>query len=64
MAYEAKEIEKKWQEIWLKNGEFEPKDDYSLPKKYIFISPNSWVNIMLNGGIFSWHSKTVKTYWV
>ncbi len=28
-------IEKKWQEIWLKNGEFEPKDDYSLPKKYI-----------------------------
>lgn len=35
MAYEAKEIEKKWQEIWLKNGEFEPKDDYSLPKKYI-----------------------------
>lgn len=35
MAYEAKEIEKKWQEIWSKNGEFEPKDDYSMPKKYI-----------------------------
>lgn len=35
MAYEAKKVEKKWQEIWIKNGEFEPKDDYSLPKKYI-----------------------------
>lgn len=35
MAYEAKKIEKKWQEIWSKNGEFEPKDDYSMPKKYI-----------------------------
>ncbi|MBN7288631.1 MULTISPECIES: leucine--tRNA ligase [Campylobacter] len=33
--YEAAKIEKKWQEIWHKNGEFEPKDDYTLPKKYI-----------------------------
>lgn len=35
MAYDAKKIEKKWQEIWIKNGEFEPLDDYTLPKKYI-----------------------------
>lgn len=35
MAYEPLKIEKKWQEIWVKSGEFEPKDDYSLPKKYI-----------------------------
>ena len=35
LKYEPAEIEKKWREIWAKNGEFEPKDDYSLPKKYI-----------------------------
>ncbi|MBZ7959254.1 leucine--tRNA ligase [Campylobacter molothri] len=35
MAYEARSIEKKWQEIWDKNNYFEPKDDFSLPKKYI-----------------------------
>lgn len=35
MGYDSLEIEKKWQEIWEKNGDFEPKDDYSLPKKYI-----------------------------
>ncbi|MBZ7953590.1 leucine--tRNA ligase [Campylobacter sp. W0018] len=35
MAYEAKSIEKKWQEIWDKNNYFEPKNDFSLPKKYI-----------------------------
>ncbi|MDO5045079.1 leucine--tRNA ligase [Campylobacter sp.] len=35
LKYEASKIEKKWQEIWSKNGEFEPKDDYILPKKYI-----------------------------
>ena len=35
LKYEPAKIEKKWQEIWSKNGEFEPKDDYSLPKKYI-----------------------------
>ena len=35
LKYEPAKIEKKWQEIWSKNGEFEPKDDNSLPKKYI-----------------------------
>ncbi|WP_169942046.1 leucine--tRNA ligase [Campylobacter sp. RM15925] len=35
LKYDALKIEKKWQEIWLKDEEFEPKDDYSLPKKYI-----------------------------
>ncbi|MBE3608967.1 leucine--tRNA ligase [Campylobacter californiensis] len=35
LKYNALDVEKKWQEIWAKNGEFEPKDDYSLPKKYI-----------------------------
>ena len=35
LKYEPSKIEKKWQEIWNKSGEFEPKDDYSLPKKYI-----------------------------
>ncbi len=28
-------IEKKWQEFWRENKSFEPKDDFSLPKKYI-----------------------------
>ncbi|WP_069638298.1 leucine--tRNA ligase [Campylobacter pinnipediorum] len=35
MAYEPLKIEKKWQEKWQETGEFEPKDDYTLPKKYI-----------------------------
>lgn len=35
MNYDAKKIEKTWQEIWIKNQEFEPKDDYNLKKKYI-----------------------------
>lgn len=35
MPYNAKEIEKKWQEIWDKEQSFEPSDDFSLPKKYI-----------------------------
>ncbi|TQR60813.1 leucine--tRNA ligase [Campylobacter troglodytis] len=35
MPYNAKDIEKKWQEIWEKEQSFEPKDDFSLPKKYI-----------------------------
>ncbi|CAD7287266.1 leucine--tRNA ligase [Campylobacter suis] len=35
LKYDALNIEKKWQEIWSKNEEFEPKDDYTLPKKYI-----------------------------
>lgn len=35
MSYNPKDIERKWQKIWQENGEFEPKDDLSLPKKYI-----------------------------
>ena len=35
MPYDSKSIELKWQKIWDKEGAFEPKDDYSLPKKYI-----------------------------
>ncbi|RAZ26227.1 leucine--tRNA ligase [Campylobacter hyointestinalis] len=35
MEYNAKNIEYKWQEIWKKNGYAEPKDDYTMPKKYI-----------------------------
>lgn len=35
MPYDAKKIEKKWQEIWDKGDKFEPLDDFSLPKKYI-----------------------------
>ena len=42
IKYEPLKIEKKWQEIWDKNEEFEPKDDLSLPKKiypkYVSIS--------------------------
>ncbi|CAM2845839.1 leucine--tRNA ligase [Helicobacter burdigaliensis] len=35
MEYNAKEIEKKWQNIWEESGEYEPKADKSKPKKYI-----------------------------
>lgn len=35
MNYNAKEIEKKWQKIWVDSRAFEPKDDFTLPKKYI-----------------------------
>ncbi len=35
MGYNPSEIEKKWQDIWERNGSFEPSDDRSLPKKYI-----------------------------
>ena len=35
MSYNAKDIEQKWQELWDKEQSFEPKEDYSLPKKYI-----------------------------
>lgn len=35
MSYESHKIEKKWQELWEKEKAFEPKEDYSLPKKYI-----------------------------
>ncbi|TDV24385.1 leucyl-tRNA synthetase [Mycoplasmopsis mustelae] len=33
--YNFNEIEKKWQDFWLKEKKFEPIDNYSLPKKYI-----------------------------
>ncbi|MCI6989645.1 MAG: leucine--tRNA ligase [Campylobacter sp.] len=33
--YDSKFIEEKWQKIWQESGEFEPKDDYLMPKKYI-----------------------------
>ncbi|MCI7046644.1 leucine--tRNA ligase [Helicobacter sp.] len=35
MEYYAKGIEKKWQDFWENSGEYEPKEDKSLPKKYI-----------------------------
>ncbi len=35
MDYDAKSIEKKWQDFWDKNDSYEPQDDKSLPKKYI-----------------------------
>ncbi|WP_086303970.1 leucine--tRNA ligase [Campylobacter devanensis] len=35
MQYVAKDIEYKWQTAWRDSGYSEPKDDYSLPKKYI-----------------------------
>lgn len=35
MSYNAKEIEKKWQNIWVESSVFEPSDDFSRPKKYI-----------------------------
>jgi len=33
--YNPQKIEKKWQQIWEETKEFEPKKDYTLPKKYI-----------------------------
>ena len=35
MSYNPLEIEKKWQKIWEESGEFEPKEDKNLEKKYI-----------------------------
>ena len=35
MQYNAKKIEKKWQNEWKNTKFYEPKDDLSLPKKYI-----------------------------
>ena len=35
MEYNAKPIEKKWQNFWSENKSFEPSDDYSKEKKYI-----------------------------
>lgn len=33
--YNFKEIEKKWQKYWIENNSFEPKNDFSMPKKYV-----------------------------
>ena len=35
MTYNPREVEKKWQKKWQDSNEFEPKSDFSLPKKYI-----------------------------
>jgi leucyl-tRNA synthetase len=35
VSYNPQEIETKWQKIWDEEQAFEPKDDYSLEKKYI-----------------------------
>jgi len=35
VSYNPSEIEKKWQDIWDKEEAYEPKDDKTLPKKYI-----------------------------
>ena len=35
MEYNAKSLESKWQKFWEESGEYEPKEDKSLPKKYI-----------------------------
>ena len=35
MEYNPKVIEKKWQEFWESSNAYEPKEDQSLPKKYI-----------------------------
>ncbi len=35
MQYNPSEIELKWQKIWDENKSFEPKEDKTLPKKYI-----------------------------
>ena len=37
MAYDFKEIEKKWQNIWEKEETFKAKTDYSLPKYYVLV---------------------------
>lgn len=33
--YNFLDIEKKWQDFWIENQVFEPKNDFTLPKKYI-----------------------------
>lgn len=35
MEYNPKVIEKKWQKFWEESGAYEPKENKSLPKKYI-----------------------------
>lgn len=37
MRYDFAAIEKKWQDIWEKNGTFKAKDDYTLPKYYALV---------------------------
>ena len=34
--YDSKKLELKWQEIWDKEGIFEPKKDYNLQKNIFF----------------------------
>ena len=34
MAYNFKDIEKKWQEKWYSEGTFNAKDDYTMKKWY------------------------------
>jgi len=35
LEYNAQSLEKKWQEYWADNRSFEPKEDFTLEKKYI-----------------------------
>lgn len=35
MEYNPREVERKWQKFWEESGAYEPKEDYTLPKKYI-----------------------------
>jgi leucyl-tRNA synthetase len=35
LSYNPSEIESKWQKIWIEEKAYEPKDDTTLPKKYI-----------------------------
>lgn len=37
MRYDFAAIEKKWQDIWEKNGTFKAKNDYTLPKYYALV---------------------------
>ncbi len=37
MKYEFSQIEKKWQDVWEKEGAFHAKNDYSLPKYYALV---------------------------
>ncbi|NMA07009.1 MAG: leucine--tRNA ligase, partial [Ruminococcaceae bacterium] len=37
MEYNFKKIEKKWQDIWSKEGTFNAKENYDLPKYYVLI---------------------------
>ena len=35
MVYDSQSIEKKWQNFWIQNNNFEPSEDKTKPKKYI-----------------------------